>query len=219
MGDCRWRQPVHQAADRPGHADAPPVGTDHRATGYDRPSTAVSMKAPSRASQRIGPVGECSWWGWGEETAAVGGAEREALARLVQARLGVQLPDPLTPPPISTVQLREPALAAPASVASLFTHSPRERLRHSRGRSFRDVVRNLRGDFEHVTDLVAAPLGEDDVVRILDWASTERAAVIPFGGGSSVVGGVEPDVGDGYAGTVSLDLRHLDRVLEVDSTS
>ena len=46
-----------------------------------------------------------------------------------------------------------------------------------------------------------------------------RAAVIPFGGGSSVVGGVEPAVGDGFAGTISLDLKGLDQVLEVDRTS
>ena len=49
--------------------------------------------------------------------------------------------------------------------------------------------------------------------------ASARVAVIPFGAGSSVVGGVEPAVGDAYAGAVSLDLRRLDRVLEVDATS
>ena len=54
---------------------------------------------------------------------------------------------------------------------------------------------------------------------MLDWASGAKVAVIPFGCGSSVVGGVEPAVGDGYAGAVSLDMRRLNRVLEVDETS
>ena len=54
---------------------------------------------------------------------------------------------------------------------------------------------------------------------MLDWASGANVAVIPFGCGSSVVGGVEPAVGDRYAGAISLDLRRLDRVLEVDGTS
>ena len=54
---------------------------------------------------------------------------------------------------------------------------------------------------------------------MLDWAGGAKVAVIPFGGGSSVVGGVEPAIGDAYAGAVSLDMRHFDRVLEVDSAS
>ena len=57
------------------------------------------------------------------------------------------------------------------------------------------------------------------MAAVLDWASGAKVAVIPFGCGSSVVGGVEPDVGEGYAGTLSLDLRRLDKVLEVDATS
>ena len=57
------------------------------------------------------------------------------------------------------------------------------------------------------------------MAAVLAWAADAGAAVIPFGGGSSVVGGVEPAVGDGFAGTISLDLKGLDRVLEVDRTS
>ena len=66
---------------------------------------------------------------------------------------------------------------------------------------------------------MALPATEADVAAVLDWASGAKVAVIPFGCGSSVVGGVEPAVGDRYAGAVSLDLRRLDRVLEVDETS
>ena len=80
-------------------------------------------------------------------------------------------------------------------------------------------MRAFARDFANAPDLVALPQSEADVAAVLDWASQAKVAVIPFGGGSSVVGGVEPAVGDGYAGAVSLDLRHLDRVLEVDATS
>ena len=62
------------------------------------------------------------------------------------------------------------------------------------------------------------PTGRE-VAAVLDWASGAKVAIIPFGGGSSVVGGVEPAFGDAFAGAVSLDLRRLDRVLEVDATS
>ena len=63
------------------------------------------------------------------------------------------------------------------------------------------------------------PETEADIAAVFDWASGAKIAVVPFGAGSSVVGGVEPIVGDGYAGAVSLDMRRLNRVLDVDVTS
>ena len=99
------------------------------------------------------------------------------------------------------------------------TQEPYERLLHTYGKSYPETVRAFARDFMSAPDLVALPKSEADVAAVLDWASGAKVAVIPFGGGSSVVGGVEPIVGDGYAGAVSLDLRHLDRVLEVDATS
>jgi alkyldihydroxyacetonephosphate synthase len=66
---------------------------------------------------------------------------------------------------------------------------------------------------------VAHPADEADVVSLLDWCGSAGIAVIPFGGGSSVVGGVEADVGDAYPGVVSLDMTRLDRVVEIDRTS
>ena len=80
-------------------------------------------------------------------------------------------------------------------------------------------MRAFAHDFANAPDVVAIPRSEADVAALLDWASEAGAAVIPFGCGSSVVGGVEPAVGDRFAGTISLDLRGLDRVLEVDRTS
>src|SRR5262249_59190075 len=79
--------------------------------------------------------------------------------------------------------------------------------------------RAFRRDFAHAPDLVAFPRGEGELVSVLEWCGDTGVAAIPFGGGSSVVGGVEPDVGDGYRGAVSVDLRHLQGVLEVDRTS
>ena len=74
-------------------------------------------------------------------------------------------------------------------------------------------------DFANAPDFVALPETEADIAAVFDWASRAKVAVIPFGAGSSVVGGVEPVVGDGFAGAVSLDMRRLNRVLEVDATS
>jgi alkyldihydroxyacetonephosphate synthase len=64
---------------------------------------------------------------------------------------------------------------------------------------------------------VALPKDESEIEAVLNWAEAEGAAVVPFGGGTSVVGGVEGRLGD--RPFVSLDLRRLDRVLEVDVES
>ena len=80
-------------------------------------------------------------------------------------------------------------------------------------------MRAFARDFANAPDLVALPTTEADIVAVLDWASGAKVAVIPFGAGSSVVGGVEPIVGDGYNGVASLDMRRLNRVLAVDATS
>ena len=85
------------------------------------------------------------------------------------------------------------------------------------GKAYRDVVRGFRGEFPNPPDLVAFPKDESEIEVVLSWAEAEGAAVVPFGGGTSVVGGVEARVGD--RPVVSLDLRRLDRVLEVDAES
>ena len=68
-------------------------------------------------------------------------------------------------------------------------------------------------------DIVAYPRNEAEVKAVLDWAGNAQAAVTPFGGGSSVVGGVEQQIDGHLKAAVSLDLRHLDRVVEIDHIS
>ena len=79
------------------------------------------------------------------------------------------------------------------------------------------MVRGFRGEFENPPDLVAFPRDESEIETVLSWAEAEGAAVDPFGGGTSVVGGVEPRLGE--RPVVTMDLRRLDRVLEVDPSS
>ncbi|XCW06507.1 FAD-binding oxidoreductase [Streptomyces sp. HUAS MG47] len=124
-----------------------------------------------------------------------------------------------TAPPVESFEVGASRVDAPSSLAHLVSDDARDRLAHSHGQAFRDVVRALSGKLPHIPDLVVRPSSEAEVVQVLDWCSDANVAVVPFGGGSSVVGGVEPRVGDGYAGVVSLDLTSMDRVLAVDRTS
>ncbi|MFF4901898.1 FAD-binding oxidoreductase [Streptomyces sp. NPDC001068] len=160
-----------------------------------------------------------SWWGWGNVEDAVRGHEREELDRrtahlLPGADLTVH-----EAPPIESFGVGASRVEAPAALASIVSADVRDRLAHSHGQAFRDVVRALLGRLPHVPDLVVRPTSEGEVGHVLDWCSDAGIAVIPFGGGSSVVGGVEPRVGGGYAGVVSLDLTSMNQVLEVDTGS
>lgn len=158
------------------------------------------------------------FWGWGYEGEGLSPDEHDWLMRVMVERFG-ELGEPLPVPRIEEIELRRPRLAVPQALAGFVTDSHAERVRHSYGQSFADIARVFLRQFPEPPDLVAFPEGADQVRQLVDWAGGAGVAVIPFGGGSSVCGGVEPDVGPGYAGTVSVDMTRMNRVLEVDRTS
>ena len=159
--------------------------------------------------------GRRSWWGWGLEESALGGDRLDGLGAMLAAFFGIT-PDRRAPVPLEELELRPSRVAPPAALAPFCDASTYERARHAYGRSFRDVVRGFRGDFPHPPDVVAFPRAEADVAAVLDWCATTGTAVVPYGGGSSVVGGVECAGAERW---VTLDLTGLDRVMEIDTTS
>lgn len=120
------------------------------------------------------------------------------------------------PPDPGVLGVPEPRITPPASLAPLCSSDPVERAGHAHGKAFRDVVRNLQGRLDHAPDLVARPRSERDVVDLLDWCAGDGISAIPYGGGSSVVGGVEPRFD---APALTVDLTALGAVLEIDRTS
>ena len=159
------------------------------------------------------------FWGWGYVDAGADSTQVRLIAAALQKRFGLQELQIEAPPALEDLKLRSPRVAPPETLRGLFVDEPYERARHTYGQSYRDVVRALRGEFPNPPDWVAFPEHEREIVAILDWCSSSGVAAIPFGGGSSVVGGVECDVGEAYDGVVSIDLSRLDRVVEIDRTS
>src|SRR5690625_4412008 len=157
-----------------------------------------------------------SWWGWGDVEEAVGAAEAAALVERVAALApehDFTVHEPPSPAPLA---LAAPRVRPPAALAELCSDAPADRAGHAHGKAFRDIVRNLRGDLRYGPGGGARPRPEADVVALLDWCSEGGVAVVPYGGGSSVVGGVEARI-DGPV--VTIDLERLDRVVEIDRTS
>lgn len=88
----------------------------------------------------------------------------------------------------------------------------------TRGKSTPDLLRQRKGDLSDAPDAVVRPRTHDEVAAVLAWAAKHRIAVVPFGGGTSVVGGLIARR-DGFAGVVSLDLIGMQRLIAVDHVS
>ncbi|HYJ22252.1 MAG TPA: FAD-binding oxidoreductase [Solirubrobacterales bacterium] len=155
-------------------------------------------------------------WGWGYEDQAPTATQLREAGEGIRARFGFggEVEKPVA---LEQVELRGARLKAPERFGDLFSDGRYERVSHALGKSYRDVVQGFYGRFFNPPDLVAYPRDESEIETVLSWAEAEGAAVIPFGGGTSVVGGVEPRLGE--RPVVTMDLRRLDRVLEVDPQS
>ena len=157
-----------------------------------------------------------SFWAWGMEDDEPTESQRRELAANLSAKYGVSIDVPPVPSS-GDLDLRAPRIVIPDSLASICSADTHERAVHTYGRNFEDRIRAFNLQFTNPPDVVAYPRNEDDVVALLDWCSGQGYAAIPYGGGSSVVGGVEPP--EGYDGIVSIDLGRLDQVLELDEVS
>jgi alkyldihydroxyacetonephosphate synthase len=162
------------------------------------------------------------WWGWGEDAGAV--ALPPQADGLLRGELGVEDAPGRR---VSLDEVRLPDTALPgaarerlvAAVGKQHVREDREsRITHAAGKSYPDLVRVRSGDGSGAPDAVVAPGTADEVAGALAACADAGVAVIPFGGGTSVVGGVEA-LRDGHAGAVSLDLGRLDGVLDVDRSS
>ena len=145
--------------------------------------------------------------------------DAQALAGLVAAQQGLDALEIHPVPDLDAVGLRAPRVTPPAALAQICSTDKRDRAGHTHGKAFRDIVRNLMARLDHPPDVVAHPRDEAELVELLEWCADTGLAAIPYGGGSSVVGGVEARVGDEYDGAVSIDLTAMNRVLEIDRAS
>jgi alkyldihydroxyacetonephosphate synthase len=163
------------------------------------------------------------WWGWGRD----GG--RASLSPAAESLLTRELDLPHRagshPVALEDVELPEPGLTASARgrlEGVVGEENVREgrlaRVSHAGGRSYPDLLRLRAGDARVAPDAVVFPGSREEVARVLNECSAARIGCVPFGGGTSVVGGVEPRR-EGVDAVVSLDMVRMARVLDVDERS
>src|SRR5690242_2445080 len=159
-------------------------------------------------------------FGWGREGEGLTPEEVGGVLDSYYHLFKVERFDEAAPPALSEIRLRAPRIAPPSALVPYCSSDPYDRAAHTYGKSFSDYAQGLLGRYDNAPDLVAFPRSEAEVASVIDWAAGAQAAVIPFGAGSTVVGGVEPRLGrTACKAAVSLDLRHLNRVVEVDRAS
>ncbi|NAZ74417.1 FAD-binding protein [Kineococcus sp. T13] len=171
-------------------------------------------------------VEHMKWWGWGQEGVAFHHEDKPNLAPFAFKMAGIDF----NAPPVRVPELSEltvPAARAPeqlraALVEALGAEHVRDddldRVVHTYGKSMRDLVRIRRGDFGRLPDLVLYPGTEAEVEAALRIALEADAVLIPFGGGSNIVGSLEAPREETRP-VLSLDVGRMRLLLELDETS
>ncbi|WP_055176238.1 FAD-binding oxidoreductase [Corynebacterium lowii] len=161
-----------------------------------------------------------SLWGTPEEAKPLSKAVRKLVSTVLGADAEKNNRIPAAEIKLSEVRLSEADLAALAEIvgAQYLSVEHEQRLRRARGKSYPDLLDWRSGRVIDAPDAVVAPGTEEEVEALLRWCTQERVAVVPFGGGTSVVGGVAPKDG-GLRAVLSLDLARFDALEDVDEVS
>jgi alkyldihydroxyacetonephosphate synthase len=163
------------------------------------------------------------WWGWGDPGVEFTHEDKPGLAPFIREELGIDVTRAGTAvPAFDALQVPEPelpgALRAALERAGDVSTDAHDRVVHARGKSLRDLVRQRRGELGRLPDAVVRPAGEAGVTAVVRAVLDADAVLIPFGGGTSISGSLEPPAGEARP-VISLDLSRLSRVLDVDPVS
>ncbi len=167
----------------------------------------------------------CQWWGWGSELYSFNLHDKPGLVAYLQEKklLGplqtdlhfaidqVQIPPSQLPEKIMLDILTDLA-------ADECSTADEARIIHSYGKSYRDLLRVRSGKIEQAPDIVFYPSSETSIIKIFRLCARHQIALVPFGGGTSVVGGVESHRGP-HVYVASLDLKRLHHILCLDTLS
>jgi alkyldihydroxyacetonephosphate synthase len=154
-------------------------------------------------------------WGYADEDLSA--EEIKYWEQGIAKHYGVSGFDVTPPPRPEEITLRAPRIEVPAALQAMVRTDHLTRLEHSYGKAGFDACRMFMRQVPNPPDAVAFPQSEDDVVRVLAWCDQIGAKAIPYGGGSSVVKGIEPQAD--FDKVVTVSMREMDRVLEVDPVS
>lgn len=161
-------------------------------------------------------------WGWGFEGETIDEDDLRDRKAFLESALDFPERPVLEPTPLADATIPDPQIDPPEHLTGICATDPATRARRTYGMAPPENIRAFHGDFSPAPDIVAQPRTETDVEEILAWATEQTVAVNPVTGGTGVAGGTGPPEGEtrtDYAGTLALDLKNLNEVLEVDEKS
>ena len=157
-----------------------------------------------------------SFWTWGRVNDEPTQEQRDTAAKAASIRTGVEVkPPPI--PEIDEIEIRPTRVRVPSNLSSFVTTNHVDRITHTYGGHSLELLRAIRGQFEHPPDAVAYPENEIQLERVLTWCTDNDMVVIPYGGGTSVVWGL--NIPKTAERAVSVDLERMNQVLEIDDIS
>ncbi len=174
----------------------------------------------------IDDVKQQKWWGWGEEHLGYSDEGRPKFRSFVKKMVGLDIYD-ATPakPDFSSLDVPAPLIDDALReklrniVGEKYLHDDDEtRVVHCYGKGVRDLMRIRRGDLGRIPDVVLYPADEDEIIQIMETVVDADAVLIPFGGGSNIVGALEAQPDERRA-VVSVNMGRLNKVLEIDEES
>src|SRR5271166_2366455 len=162
------------------------------------------------------------WWGWGDPAhpPVLPAHALDWLAETVGLAVHPR-------PPVALERVRLPAARVPQQALSALREivgaehvrdGHTERVLHAACKGYPDLVRLRAGEPEGAPDAVLYPAGHDELRALLELCARHSLAVVPFGGGTSVVGGVAPLRGE-HDSVLALDMSRMADVLELDEES
>ncbi|MBZ2167339.1 FAD-binding oxidoreductase [Marinobacter sp. F4216] len=159
------------------------------------------------------------FWGWGYQAGPLDDTLTDTFVDFLRTTTGMEASSPLALPDRESITLPDPRFPLPSAWENWITSDKEIRLHHCFGKSYRDSWRCAHGQFDNPPDYVAFPNDEEQLSELMVFARNNRISLIPYGGGSSVVGGIEPPKRTSSGGVITVNMLHFNKVLEVDTQS
>ena len=160
-----------------------------------------------------------SFWGWGWQDFQLDPAFLNQYKLVLKQGLGIDEFQVTPIPKLSELTIHSPKFQLSKKLKDFTSDEVYDRASHTYGKSFRDIWRGCKGDFSAAPDYVSFPKDENDIYLLYNFAEANNVALIPYGGGSSVTGGVEAPKGSIYNGFISVDLQHFNKIISIDQLS
>ena len=165
------------------------------------------------------------WWGWGDENRSFDSELRPYFLQYIKETLSISTFEEVKPVEFSSIDIPASIIQSDllAKVESIFSKprvetSDHSRVLHAYGKSYRDLYRARKGEFRILPDVIVYPERSHEILALVELAKTEDIEIIPFGGGSNIVGSVE-FLGERKRVKITVDMKLFNQLIDIDKKS